>query len=155
MYPLLSSSLSHFRRASSSLGGNGYSLQSIVSGASGFRVIAWSHGLEGGNFFDSTGSNMRSCLLYSSGTSTSCVNLPASLDNSMEMPLREDSLSSSLKIASFCLWVRILRPLTILAITGFIRDFLQSTDRIMIGRKEVSIEASLHLNFGSKVESQG
>ena len=50
MYPLLSSSLSHFRRASSSLGGNGYSLQSIVSGASGFRVIAWSHGLEGGNF---------------------------------------------------------------------------------------------------------
>ena len=98
---------------------------------------------------------MRSCLLYSSGTSTSCVNLPASLDNSMEMPLREDSLSSSLKIASFCIWVCILRPLTILAIIGFIRDFLQSTDRIMIGRKEVSMEASLHLNFGSKVESQG
>ena len=83
------------------------------------------------------------------------MNLPASLDSSMEMPLREDSLSSSLKIASFCLRVRILRPLTILAITGFIREFLQSTDRIMIGRKEVSIEASLHLNFGSKVESQG
>ena len=61
MYPLLSSSLSHFCRASSSLGGNGYSLQSMVSGASGFRVIAWSHGLEGGSFFDSTGSNMRSC----------------------------------------------------------------------------------------------
>ena len=39
MYPLLSSSLSHFRRASSSLGGNGYSLQSMVSGASDFRVI--------------------------------------------------------------------------------------------------------------------
>ena len=98
---------------------------------------------------------MRSCLLYSSGTSTSWVNLLASLDNSMEMPLREDSLSSSLKIASFRLWVRVLRPLMILVITGFIRDFLQSTDRMMMGRKEVSIEASLHLNFGSKVESQG
>ena len=83
------------------------------------------------------------------------MNLPASLDNSMEMPLREDSLSSSLKIAFFCLWIRILRPLTILAITGFIRDFFQSVDRMMMGRKEVSIEASLHLNFGSKVESQG
>ena len=84
------------------------------------------------------------------------MNLPASLDNSIEIPLREDSLSSSWKIASFqrC-WVSILRPLTILAITGLIRDFLQSTDRIMIGRKEVSMDASLHLNFGSKVESQG
>ena len=124
MYPLLSSSLSHFRRASSSLGGNGYSLQSIVSGASGFRVIAWSHGLEGGNFFDSTGSNIRSCLLYSLGTSTSFVNLLASLDSSMEMPLREDSLSSSLKMASFCLFVRVLRLLTILAITGLIRCYV-------------------------------
>ena len=83
------------------------------------------------------------------------MNLLASLDNLMEIPLREDSLSSSLKIASFCHWVRILRPLVILAITGLIRDFLQSTDHIMMGRKEVSIEASLHLNFGSKVESQG
>ena len=43
----------------------------------------------------------------------------------------------------------------ILAITGLIRDFLQSTDRIMMGRKDVSMEASLHLNFGSNVESQG
>ena len=94
MYPLPSSS-SHFCRASSSLGGNGYGLQSMVSGASGFKVIAWSHGREGGNFFDSTGSNMFACLQYSSGTSTSCVNLPASLDNSIEIPLREDSLSSS------------------------------------------------------------
>ena len=40
MYPLLSSSSSHFRRASLSLGSSGYNLQSIVSGASGFRVIA-------------------------------------------------------------------------------------------------------------------
>ena len=40
-------------------------------------------------------------------------------------------------------------------ITGLIRDFRQSTDRIIMGRKDVSIEASLHLNFGSKVESQG
>ena len=95
------------------------------------------------------------CLLYSSGTSISWVNLLAPLDNSMEMPLREDSLLSSLKMASFCLWVRVLHHLMILAITGFIRDFLQSTDHIMMGRKEVSIEASLHLNFGSKVESQG
>ena len=35
------------------------------------------------------------------------------------------------------------------------QDFLQSTDRMMMGRKEVSIAATLHLNFGSKVESQG
>ena len=157
MYPLLSSSSSHFRRASSSFGGNGYSLQSMVSSASGFKVIAWSHGCEGGNFFDSTGSNMFACLLYSLGTSTSCVNLPASLDNSIEIPLREDSLSSSWKILSFCCccWTRIRQFETILAITGLILDFLQSTDRMMMGRKEVSIDASLHLNFGSKVESQG
>ena len=156
IYPLLSSSSSHFRRASSSLGGNGYSLQSIVSGASGFRVIAWSHGREGGSFFDSTGSNMFACLQYSSGTSTSFVNLPASLDNSIEIPLREDSLSSSLKmVSSRRCRVRNRRPRMIRAITSLIRDFLQSTDRIMIGRKDVSIEASLHLNFGSKVESQG
>ena len=38
---------------------------------------------------------------------------------------------------------------------GLTRDFLQSTVRMMIGRKEVSMEASLHQNFGSKVESQG
>ena len=67
----------------------------MVSGASGFRVIAWSHGREGGNFFDSTGSNILACLRYSSGTSTSCVNFFASLDSSIEIPLREDSLSSS------------------------------------------------------------
>ena len=86
----------------------------------------------------------------------SCVNLPASLDNSIEIPLRDDSLSSSLKMISFCRcrWVRSRYPETILAITGLIRDFLQSTDRTIIGRKEVSMEASLHLNFGSKVESQ-
>ena len=83
------------------------------------------------------------------------MNLPASLDSSIEMPLREDSLSSSLKMDSFRFWVRVLHPLMILAITGCTRDFLQSTDCMMIGRKEVSIEASLHLNFGSKVESQG
>ena len=40
MKPLLSSSLSHLCKASSSLGGSGYSLQSMVSGASGFKVIA-------------------------------------------------------------------------------------------------------------------
>ena len=108
-------------------------------------------------FFDSTGSNTLACLWYSLGTSTSCVNLPASLDNSIEIPLREDSLSSSQKMASCwcCRWACILRPLTILAITGLIRDFLQSTDRMMMGRKDVSIEASLHLNLGSNVESQG
>ena len=85
------------------------------------------------------------------------MNFLASLDSSIEIPLREDSLSSSWKIASFrrCCRVRILRPRMTLAITGLIRDFLQSTDRIMMGRKEVSMEVSLHLNFGSKVESQG
>ena len=100
---------------------------------------------------------MFACLQYSSGTSTSCVNLPASLDNSIEIPLREDSLSSSWKMAScWCRhWVRILHPLMILAITGLICDFLQSIDRMMMGRKDVSMEVSLHLNLGSNVESQG
>ena len=55
---------------------------------------------------------------------------------------------------SRCL-VRILRPWMILAITGLTHDFFQSIDRMMMGRKEVSMEASLHLNFGSNVESQG
>ena len=97
------------------------------------------------------------CLWYSLGTSTSCVNLPASLDNLIEIPLREDSLSSTRKMA-FC-WcccrIFTLRPLMILAITGLICDFLQSIDCMMMGRKEVSMEASLHLNLGSNVESQG
>ena len=97
------------------------------------------------------------CLRYSLGTSTSFVNLPASLDSSIEIPLSEDSLLSSQEMASCCrcCWARILRPTTILAIMGLIRDFLQSTDRMMMGRKDVSIEASLHLNLGSNVESQG
>ena len=100
---------------------------------------------------------MFACLRYSSGTSTSCVNFPASLDSSIEIPLREDSLSSSWNMTSFrrCCRVCILHPKMILAITGLIRDFLQSTDRIMMGREEVLIEATLHLNFSSKVESQG
>ena len=64
---------------------------------------------------------------------------------------------SSRKMASCwcCCWACILRPLMILAITGLIHDLIQSTDRMMMGRKEVSIAASLHLNLGSKVESQG
>ena len=59
------------------------------------------NGLEGGNFFDSTGLKIFACLQYSSGTSTSCVNFPASLDSSIEIPLSKDSLSSSWNIA-FC-----------------------------------------------------
>ena len=156
IYPF-SSSWSHFRRAALSLGGKGYSLQSRVSGVSCFSVIAWSHGQDGGSFFDWTGSKILACLQYSSGTSTSWVNFPASLDSSMEIPLSEDSLSSSWNIASCCccVFVHSLCPLIILAITGLMRDFLQSTDCMMIGRNEVSIVASLHLNFGSKVESHG
>ena len=85
------------------------------------------------------------------------MNFPASLDSSMEIPLSEESCSSFRNIFSYrcCLWAKILRPLMILAMMGLIRDFLQSTDCIMMGRKEVSMVASLHLNFGSKVESQG
>ena len=100
---------------------------------------------------------MFACLRYSLGTSISCVNLPASLDSSMEIPLSKDSLSSSWNILSCCrcVFVHSLCPTMILAITGLIRNFLQSTDRIMMGRKEVSMEGSLHLNFGLKVESQG
>ena len=54
-----------------------------------------------------------------------------------------------------CCQARTRQPVTTLAITGLILDLLQSTDRMMMGRKEVSIDTSLHLNFGSKVESQG
>ena len=75
----------------------------------------------------------------------------------MEIPLSKDSLSSSRNMASCCHlhFACILLPLTTLAIIGLIRDFLQSTDRMIIGREEVSMTVSLHLNFGSKVESQG
>ena len=48
-YPLCSMSSSHLRMAIRCLGSNGYTLQLIVSGASGLSVIAWSHGHEGGN----------------------------------------------------------------------------------------------------------
>ena len=71
-----------------------------VSGASGLRVIAWSHGWDGGSFFDSTGSKILVCLLYSLGTSTSWVNFLASLDNLIEIPLSKDSLLSSWNMAS-------------------------------------------------------
>ena len=86
MYPFSSSSLSHFLNTSLSLGGNGYNLQFNISGTSGFNVIAWSPGWDRGNFFDSTGSKILLCLQYSSGTSTSWVNFPASLDSLMEIP---------------------------------------------------------------------
>ena len=49
----------------------------------------------------------------------------------------------------------ILWPLTTLVIMGLICNFLQSTERIMMDRKEVSMTVSLHLNLGSKVESLG
>ena len=67
----------------------------------------------------------------------------------MEIPLSEDSRSNSQNIASChcCLLTSILHPLTILAMMGLIRDFLQSTDHMMMGRKEVSMAASLHLNL--------
>ena len=85
------------------------------------------------------------------------MNFLASLDSSMEIPLSEDSCSNSWNIAFCChhCLVSILRPLMILVIMGLICDFLQSTDCMMIGRKEMSMAASLHLNLGSKVESQG
>ena len=157
MYPFSSSSWSHFHSASSSLGSSGYNLQSKVSRVSGFSAIVWSHGWDRGSLFDSTGSKILSCLQYSSGTSTSFVNFPASLDSSMEIPLSEDSRSSSQNIASCChsRFTWILRPLIILAMRGRIRDFLQLVECMMMGRKEVSMTVSLHLNFGSKVESQG
>ena len=87
----------------------------------------------------------------------SWVNFPASLDSLIELPLSEDSLLSSCNMASCCcsLFAWILWPFMTLAIMGLIHDFLQSTDGMMIGRKEVSMTVSLHLNFGSKVESQG
>ena len=154
---LFSFSWSHFFCASSSLGGSGYNLQSSVSGASGFSVMAWSHGRDGGSFFDSTGSKIQACLWYSLGTLTSFMNFLASLESSIEIPLSKDSRSSSWNMAfcCCCCLVRILRPWTILAIMGLIHDFLQSTDHIMMGREEVSMKASLHLNLGSKVDSQG
>ena len=156
MYPFSSSSFSHFCSASSSLGGSGYNLQSNVSRVSGFSEIVWSHGQDGGNFFDSTGSKILACLWYYFGTSTSWVNFPVSLDNSIEVPLSEDFLSSSRNMALCCcsLLAWILWPLIVLAIMGLIRNFLQSTDQIMMGRKEVSMVASLHLKLGSKVEIQ-
>ena len=58
-----------------------------------------------------------------------------------------------------CVDTRILlgffRPLTSLVIIGLIFDFLQSVNQMMMGREEVSMTVSLHLNFGLKVESQG
>ena len=85
------------------------------------------------------------------------MNRPTSLDSSMEIPLSEDSLLSSQNMALCCCpcfdWI--LCPLVTLAIMGLIHDFLQSTERMMMGRKEVSMMVSLHLNFGLKVESQG
>ena len=125
MYPFSSSSWSHLCNALSTLGGNGYNLQSMMSGASGFGVMVWSHGRDGGSFFDSTGLKILACLWYSSGTSTSWVNFPASLDNSIEIPLSEDSRSSSWNVASrrHCVLVWTLCPRTILVITGLICDF--------------------------------
>ena len=157
MYPFSSSSLSHFHNASSYLGGNGYNLQSKVSGVSGFSVIVWSYGWDRDNFFDSTASKILACLWYSSGITTSWLNFPACLDSSMDIPLSEHSCSSSWNIA-LCqcpCFVRILQFLTIWAIMGLICNFLQSVEQIIMGRKEVLMVVSLHQNFGSNMESQG
>ena len=107
--------------------------------------------------FDSTSSKILACLLYSSGTSISWLNFPASLVSLIEIPLSEHSCSSSQNMALHCCscFTWILCPLTTLAIIGLVHDFLQSTEQIMISRNEVSMMASLHLNFGSEVESQG
>ena len=91
------------------------------------------------------------------GTSISWVNFPASLDSLMEIPLSEHSHYNSWNIALCChshfAWI--LCPLMTLAIMGLTCNFLQSTEQMMTGKKEVSITVSLHLNFGLKVESQG
>ena len=114
---------------------------------------------DGGNFFDSTLSKILVCLLYSLGTSISWLNFPVSLASLIEIPLREHSHSSSWNMGLHCCsrccshltWI--LCPCTPLVIMGLIHVFLQSTEWMIIGRKEVLVTASLHMNFGSKVES--
>ena len=72
IYPFSNCSLMNFLSASSSSLVVGIILQLIASGAPSFSSMAWSHGLDGGNLFDSSLLNIFECHWYSSGIFTSC-----------------------------------------------------------------------------------
>ena len=68
-YPRSSMSSNHLHIATHHLGSSGYTLQLMVSGASGLSVMAWSHGCEGGNRCASSSLNTLAWRWYSSGIS--------------------------------------------------------------------------------------
>src|SRR6266571_8401519 len=79
IYPFSSCSLMNSRSESSSPLAIGYILQLNDLGASGRSSMAWSHGLSGGNRWDSFSLNVRACRRYSSGTICSKVFLVLSM----------------------------------------------------------------------------
>ena len=70
MYPFSSYSLRNFWSASSSSAIVGIILQSIALGAPSLSLMAWSHGLDGGNQWASSSLKTFQCFWYSFGVST-------------------------------------------------------------------------------------
>jgi hypothetical protein len=149
IYFFSSISLIHSFRSTFSLGVVGYILQLSESGEPGFRLIAWSQVCDGGNRWDSSSLKTCACHRYSGGISTLFVYCPASTANFVDMLRIAVSVSNSSTITSFS-W-----SVMIPAMVGRMRACFQSRDLMTIGRVVVSITASLQLNFGSKVASQG
>ena len=141
-----------------------YTLQSIAFGAPSFNSIAWSHGLDGGNWWASSLLKTLQCHLYSLGISTFFVYCCASCASwdaiDVLIPHLWDrsctiwSFSSSDRgvVSIFEIW-----DLRVGLIGSWIcrRIFSQLRDWIMMGRYSTSIEASLHWNLGSKTASHG
>ena len=163
MYPFSNCSWINFWRASSSVSVVGYTLQSITFGEPSFNSIAWSHGLDGGNWWASSSLKTLQCYLYSSGIITfvyccaSCASWDAInvlISHSWDRSCMIWSFSSSDRgvVSILEIW-----DSRIGSMGSWIcwRIFSQLRDWIIMGRYSTSIEASLYWNLGSKTANQG
>ena len=82
-YPLCNISSSHLHMATCRLGSSGYTLQLMVSSASGLSTMAWSHGHEGGNRWASSSLNTLAWCWYSFGISVIFWYCPAVIASSV------------------------------------------------------------------------
>ena len=148
-YPLCSMSSNHLHMAIRRLGSNGYTLQLMVSGASGLSMIVWSQGREGGNCHTSTSLNTLAWSQYSMGISAAFWYCLVVMASSVAVVQMVDCLISSCTIlcGSSVSWV--------CAIVIWSWWWWGWTVQRTIGSDEMSMVAVPQVMGGSNVASQG
>ena len=126
-------------------------LQFMASGAPSLCSMAWSHGLDGGNQWDSSLLNTFECLWYLSGTFTSCWYWWASCASLVEM--EKHSSSSSSTICAFS-WVDVGSTMVreIVVLVSLVSQF---SDLTITSRCSVSMVLLAQLKPGSNMANQG